>query len=82
MFYDSMGNYAYFATRTYPYVVGCFGPGNYPTFLPNCTTNAPAAYNKSIYALNQTTIPNFSTNLQCRSPWILLILISIVLFAI
>ncbi|CAF1375564.1 unnamed protein product [Didymodactylos carnosus] len=28
MFYDSIGNYAYFATTTYPYITGCFGPGN------------------------------------------------------
>ncbi|CAF3957813.1 unnamed protein product [Rotaria sordida] len=50
MFYDSIGNYAYFATRTFPYITGCFGPGNYPSFLPSCTTNKPAAYTKSIYA--------------------------------
>ena len=41
MFYDSIGNYGYFATETYPYITGCFGPGNYPTFTPNCTTNGP-----------------------------------------
>ena len=28
MFYDSIGNYGYFATTTYPYITGCFGPGN------------------------------------------------------
>ncbi|CAF1240060.1 unnamed protein product [Rotaria sordida] len=50
MVYDSIGNYAYFATRTFPYITGCFGPGNYPSFLPSCTTNKPAAYTKSIYA--------------------------------
>ncbi|CAF2953149.1 unnamed protein product [Rotaria sp. Silwood2] len=54
MFYDSIGNYAYFATRTYPYITGCFGPGNYPSVFPNCTTNKATAYTKSIYALNQT----------------------------
>ncbi|CAF1535037.1 unnamed protein product, partial [Didymodactylos carnosus] len=32
MFYDSIGNYAYFATQTFPYITGCFGPGNYPSF--------------------------------------------------
>ncbi|CAF2515182.1 unnamed protein product [Rotaria sp. Silwood2] len=50
MFYDSIGNYAYFATRTFPYITGCFGPGNYPSFLPSCTTNKPTAYTKSAYA--------------------------------
>ncbi|CAF3513254.1 unnamed protein product [Rotaria sp. Silwood1] len=51
MFYDSIGNYAYFATRTYPYITGCFGPGNYPSVLPSCTTNKPKAYTKSSYVL-------------------------------
>ncbi|CAF1361174.1 unnamed protein product, partial [Didymodactylos carnosus] len=26
MFYDSIGNYGYFATQTFPYLTGCFGP--------------------------------------------------------
>jgi hypothetical protein len=43
MFYDSFGNYAYFATTTYPYITGCLGPGNYPAFAPSCTTNGPGA---------------------------------------
>ncbi|CAF0898891.1 unnamed protein product [Adineta steineri] len=50
MFYDSIGNYAYFATSTYPYLVGCFGPGNYPLFGPNCTSNGVSSYNMSSYA--------------------------------
>ncbi|CAF3703011.1 unnamed protein product [Adineta steineri] len=52
MFYDSIGNYAYFATSTYPYLVGCFGPGNYPSFAPNCTTNGVSSYNMSSYAIS------------------------------
>lgn len=55
MFYDSVGNYGYFATSTYPYVTGCFGPGNYPSVKPNCTTNPAAAYTKSTYAASFTT---------------------------
>ena len=51
MFYDSIENYAYFATRTYPYITGCFGPGNYPSFTPNCTTNSPRNYTMSAHAL-------------------------------
>ena len=51
MFYDSIGNYAYFATSTYPYLVGCFGPGNYPSFGPNCTTNGVSSYTMSTYAI-------------------------------
>ncbi len=50
MFYDSIGNYAYFATSTYPYLVGCFGPANYPSFGPNCTTNGVSSYTMSSYA--------------------------------
>jgi hypothetical protein len=50
MFYDAIGNYAYFATSTYPYLVGCFGPANYPSFGPNCTTNGVSSYTMSSYA--------------------------------
>ena len=34
--------YAYFATDTFPYYSGCFGPGNFPEHTPQCTTNPPA----------------------------------------
>jgi hypothetical protein len=54
MFYDSIGNYAYFATNKYPYITGCFGPGNYPSFGPNCTTNGQSSYSMSIYALTRS----------------------------
>ena len=47
MFYDTIGNYGYFVTQTYPYITGCFGPGNYPSFKPNCTTNPANAYTMS-----------------------------------
>jgi hypothetical protein len=50
MFYDSTGDYAYFATTKYPYITGCFGPGNYPSFGPTCTTNGQSSYSMSIYA--------------------------------
>lgn len=50
MFHDSIGNYGYFATSTYPYITGCFGPGNYPSFTPTCTTNGPKSYVKSVFA--------------------------------
>lgn len=55
MFFDSIGNYGYFVTRTFPYVTGCFGPGNYPSFLPNCTTNAPSGYTKSKYTTSDSS---------------------------
>ena len=55
MFYDSIGNYAYFATTTYPYITGCFGPGIYPAFTPSCTTNGPKSYTKSSYAASFST---------------------------
>ncbi|CAF1502836.1 unnamed protein product [Adineta steineri] len=61
MFHDSIGNYGYFATQTYPYITGCFGPGNYPTATVNCSTNAPSSYSKSIYALNFSTSANTTT---------------------
>lgn len=49
VFYDSIGNYAYFATQTYPYLIGCFGSGNYPSILPTCTTNPPSLYTMSSF---------------------------------
>lgn len=52
MFYDSIGNYAYFATYTYPYMIGCFGPGNYPSFGPNSTSNGVSSYSMSSYAIS------------------------------
>ncbi|UJR07703.1 hypothetical protein I4U23_011988 [Adineta vaga] len=55
MFYDSIGNYGYFATSTYPYLTGCFGPGTYPNFKPNCTTNPATSYTKSSYANSSST---------------------------
>jgi hypothetical protein len=60
MFYDSIGNYAYFATSTYPYLTGCFGPGNYPSFGPNCTTNRVSSYTMSNFAMS--FLSNNSTN--------------------
>jgi hypothetical protein len=50
MFFNSNGDYAYFATQTFPYITGCFGPGNYPSVSVNCSTNAPSSYTKSKYA--------------------------------
>ncbi|CAF1075328.1 unnamed protein product [Rotaria sordida] len=50
MFYNSAGEYAYFTTRKFPYITGCFGPGNYPSFSVNCSTNAPSSYSMSSYA--------------------------------
>lgn len=63
MFYDSIGNYAYFATTTYPYITGCFGPGNYPSFKPNCTTNSAASYTKSSYAAAFSTSNDATSNI-------------------
>ena len=51
MFYDTIGNYGYFATSTYPYITGCFGPGNYPSVGPSCTTNGVSSYTMSSYAI-------------------------------
>lgn len=36
--------YAYIYTKTFPYFAGCFGPGNYPSYVPECTTNPPQGY--------------------------------------
>jgi hypothetical protein len=66
MFYDSIGNYAYFATSTYPYLVGCFGPANYPQCGPNCTTNGASSYRMSSYAA--TFVGSLtSSNASCSS---------------
>ncbi len=67
MFYDSIGNYAYFATSTYPYLVGCFGPGNYPSFGPNCTTNGASSYNMSSYASSFLSNSTNSTSASTSS---------------
>lgn len=55
MFYDTIGSYAYFATTKYPYITGCFGPGNYPSFGPNCTSNGQSSYKMSTYAASHYT---------------------------
>ena len=55
VFFDSIGNYGYFATTTYPYITGCFGPGNYPSFKPNCTTNPAAAYTPTLPSTSSST---------------------------
>ncbi|CAF0969399.1 unnamed protein product [Adineta steineri] len=64
MFYDSIGNYAYFATTTYPYITGCFGPGNYPNAKPNCTANPVQSYTKSSYAALMTTSTGTTSPIQ------------------
>ena len=61
MFYDSIGNYAYFATRKYPYLTGCYGPGNYPNVSVNCSINAPLSYSMSSYASAMIVTPIVST---------------------
>jgi len=50
MFYDSIDNYAYFTTSTYPYLAGWFGPGNYPSVGPYCTASGVSSYSRSTYA--------------------------------
>eukprot|EP01062_Namystynia_karyoxenos_P081500 TRINITY_DN8978_c0_g2_i1.p1 TRINITY_DN8978_c0_g2~~TRINITY_DN8978_c0_g2_i1.p1 ORF type:complete len:1061 (+),score=245.94 TRINITY_DN8978_c0_g2_i1:84-3185(+) len=37
-------HYSYVATSTFPYFVGCFGPGSRPSFTPTCTSNPISAY--------------------------------------
>jgi hypothetical protein len=54
MFYDTLGNYAYFSTTKFPYITGCFGPGNYPSFGPTCTSNGQSSYTMSAYAAAQS----------------------------
>ena len=56
MFYNSNSDHAYFATQTFPYVTGCFGPGSYPNASVNCSTNAPSSYTKSKYAGQASSI--------------------------
>ncbi len=34
------GNYAYVSTKTFPYILGCFGPGPQQTFDVTCSTNS------------------------------------------
>jgi hypothetical protein len=44
----SKDTYAYFMTKTFPYFAGCIGPGNFPAFQPECTTNPLPAYVSTI----------------------------------
>ena len=51
-------SYGYVATTTFPYVVGCFGPSNYPEFGVTCTSNpAPLPYLpwKDLYTVTPNT---------------------------
>ena len=34
------GSYAYIATDTFPYFVGCWGPGAINSMAPSCTSNS------------------------------------------
>jgi len=34
------GNYAYVSTKTFPYVLGCFGPGPQQVYAVTCTTSS------------------------------------------
>ena len=37
--------YGYFVRRSFPYVLSCYGPGNYPTAArPSCTASPPSSY--------------------------------------
>ena len=62
-FWDTTGNYGYFMTSTYPYTVGCFGPGSYPSYQPSCTTNAASTtYTKSATATAMSTTTTTSSS--------------------
>ena len=47
-------SYAYFGTRTFPYLSGCFGAGGRPDFVPQCTTNGPSSYSPAKSACEWT----------------------------
>lgn len=34
------GYYSYVTTTFHPYFMGCFGPGNYPSYSQQCSSNA------------------------------------------
>ena len=74
MFYDSIGNYGYFVTSTYPYITGCFGPGNYPSFAPNCTTNGVTRYSMSSYASTFVSSANSDSTIYFMSLMLSLII--------
>jgi hypothetical protein len=38
------GSYQYYATDTFPYLIGCYGPGVYDAPALNCTTNPSTSY--------------------------------------
>lgn len=41
------GQYVYVGTSTFPYVLGCWGPGPSYTHSPTCTSNGCDAYSGS-----------------------------------
>ena len=36
--------YVYVSTQTFPYTLGCFGKGNFPDAIPECSKLAPNGY--------------------------------------
>ena len=49
-------SYSYIMTQSFPYFLGCIGPGNFPSYAPECTTNpAPLLLNKQTKALPFTS---------------------------
>ena len=61
---DCDDSYAYFATKTFPYLAGCFGSGNRPQFTPQCSDNAPTSYKEltlSCGAKNTSSAPATGT---------------------
>jgi hypothetical protein len=45
------GTYQYYATDTFPYLIGCYGPGVYDAPTPNCTTNPSTSSTSDISIL-------------------------------
>ena len=64
-------SYAYFGTRTFPYLSGCFGAGGRPDFVPQCTTNGPSSYSPAKSACEWTgpeEVPAAPTSVPTATP--------------
>ena len=56
------GSYVYVGSDTFPYVVGCWGPGPAPLHVPGCTTNGCGATESNTSSTSSTPSTSGGTN--------------------
>ena len=72
------GYYGYAATSFHPYIVGCWGPGNYPTVSQLCSDNARYCSSSSSSTSSTTTVAAYASLLEIN--FVLLTLLSMFSF--